>query len=580
MLRTRCATLLLTRALVFGTAAPALAAAALALAGCQDESQPEYWVAKLSDNGWRARAIKQIDQFYEDATTRSNGQTDAPELKTLTEKTVVPLTTTYVEQYDTLDEKTRHRLIRLLAIMRDARTEPALSKAMSEFAEKGRGGEDLKWAARAAADLKLASVSDQLLAAFLKLRADSEEGGPVYRDLNASLLAMADKKWTKALIDKLEPPMELPGQGEQNKGKVTEFRNQQFWQTTSAQLLGAIGDASGVEPLLKVVLDPGKANVQADAYVSLVKIGKPAVARASQLISGADKDLVAFAAARARKAANGAELLSSDAPHVRTAAIVLGTIGYPSGAPALIAALDGEKNEQNRAVILRELTKLPPTAEIKQAFKSGYTSITADGVIPPGQAARPALAEAATSFFDPDLVPWFLQQTAAAKKDNEAQSALLVAAVKLMTPDQVSAVGAAVDKYGSDIEKGAFSAASGVLKACGKDTKCYFDAVSKSSNQSEKSQFAGIKAAYMLGIFGNEKVRDQLVAGIEPITNAAIRFTVAKVIDFLSPKGSTSAADQLQKVVDANVKRGDQDKIAGDAPLKQVIYRIRSRAQA
>jgi hypothetical protein len=59
-----------------------------------------------------------------------------------------------------------------------------------------------------------------------------------------------------------------------------------------------------------------------------------------------------------------------------------------------------------------------------------------------------------------------------------------------------------------------------------------------------------------------------------------VRFTAAKVIDHLSPTGSTSAADELQKLVDANIKRGDQEKMAGDAPIKQVIYRLRSRAQS
>jgi hypothetical protein len=84
----------------------------------------------------------------------------------------------------------------------------------------------------------------------------------------------------------------------------------------------------------------------------------------------------------------------------------------------------------------------------------------------------------------------------------------------------------------------------------------------------------------MLGVLGNEKVRDELVAGVDPISNAAVRFTAAKVIDHLSPKGSASVADELQKLVDANVKRGDRDKMAGDAPIKQVIYRLRSRAQS
>jgi hypothetical protein len=593
MLRTRRAAFSLIRALVFGTAIPSLGLGSLGLGslglgslglgsllltGCQDESQPEYWVNKLDDNGWRARAIKQLDQFYEDAATRANQTGDSPEMKALTEKIVMPLTKTYVDQYDNIDEKTRHRLIKLLATMRDPRTEPALTKAMSEFAEKGRGGEDLKWAARAAVDLKLSTVSDKLLAAFLKLRADSEEGGPVYRDLNTSMLAMADKSWTKPLIDKLDPPMELPGPGEQDKAKVTEFRNQQFWQTTSAQLLGVIGAPEAVDPLFRVLVDPSKANVQADAYVSLVKIGKPAVARAIQVLQGQDKELVELAANKARKASGNA-LPASDAPHVRVAAIALGTIGHASAAPALIQALRDSQSETNKAVILRELTKLPRSPEIEQAFKDGFAALSQDAVVPPGQTAQPLLAEAATSFFDPELVPWMLQRTAAAKKDNDLQSALLVSAIKLMTADQVASVSAAVDKYGSELEKGVLNMASAVVKACGKDAACYLDATTKSSNQTDKAQFSGIKAAYMLGVYGNEKLRDQLVSNIDSVSNGAVRFTASKVIDFLSPKGSVAVADQLQKVVDANLKRGDQGKIGDDVPLKQVAYRLRSRAQ-
>jgi hypothetical protein len=586
MLRTRRVAFSLIRALVLGTAIPgellgvglgAVGLAGMLLTGCQDESQPEYWVDKLGDNAWRARAIKQLDQFYEDAATRASQSGDSPEMQALIDKIAVPLTNTYVEQYDNLDEKTRHRLIKLLATMRDPRTEPALSKALGEFADKGRGGEDVKWAARAAVDLKLTSVSDKLLGAFLKLRADSEEGGSVYRDLNTSMLAMANKSWTKPLIDKLDPPMELPT--EKDPAKVTEFRNQQFWQTTSAQLLGVIGDPAGVDALFRVLVDPGKANVQPDAFVSLVKIGKPAVVKATQVLQGENKEIVELAASKARKATGNA-LLATDAPHVRSAAIALGTIGHPSAAPALISVLESSPNETNRAVILRELTKLPPSAETKSAFKAGFSKISQDAVIPPGQSARPQLAEAATSFFDAELVPWFLQQTAAAKKDDELQSALLVAAIKLMTPEQVASVSAAVDKFGSELEKGVLNEASSVVKACGKDAACYFDAATKSSNQTDKAQFVGIKAAYMLGVYGNEKTRDQLVSSIESVSNAAVRFTVSKVIDFLSPKGSVAVADQLQKIVEANQKRGDQDKIAGDAPLKQVSYRLRSRAQS
>src|SRR5690606_27801463 len=137
----------------------------------------------------------------------------------------------------------------------------------------------------------------------------------------------------------LEAPLEMPQQGEQNKEKISEFRNQQFWQTTAVQLLGNIGDPAGVDPLLKVVLDPGTAALQTDAVVALVKIGKPAVARAIELLQGTPKELVDFAALKARKAA-GSPVALSDAPHVRAAAIVLGTIGHASAGPAMVAALE------------------------------------------------------------------------------------------------------------------------------------------------------------------------------------------------------------------------------------------------
>src|SRR5688572_20833879 len=121
MLRTRRATASLIRALIVGSALPlAAVVASTALVGCQDESQPEYWVEKLDDAALRARAIKQLDQFYEDYSTRANHNADAPELKQLVDKMVGPLTNTYVTHAeDGLDDKTRERLIKLLATMRD-----------------------------------------------------------------------------------------------------------------------------------------------------------------------------------------------------------------------------------------------------------------------------------------------------------------------------------------------------------------------------------------------------------------------------------------------------------------------------
>jgi HEAT repeat protein len=556
------------------------AASALALA-CQDESAPEYWVEKLEDKAWRPRAIKRLEQFFEDAVTKANKNMDAPEVKSLVDKIAAPLTETYVSSYSDLDENVRVSLIKLLAALRDPRTEPALSKALDEFGKTGRGGEDIKWAARAAADLKLESMSDEVLGAFFKLRADSKEGGGAYRDFNEAMLKFASKSWSPRLIQALNVPMEIPVAGEENKEKISDFRNQQFWQTTAAQLLGEIGDPAAVEPLIKVVVDPAKANAAATAILALVKIGKPAVERASKLIAGQDKALSDYALERARKASPTSP---TEDPDVRAAAIILGTIGSPVAAPSLIEALSKQKSEDTRAVITRELAKLPPSEPVLTAFKSGYESLSADAVIPPGQPAQPVLAESAATFFDPSLIPWLIAEAKGAKGDEDVkkgtQAAITVAVIKLARPADLEAVKGAVQSYGTQLERDVFVQAEGLLNSCKGKVECYLAAIEKEESQDKKSQFVGIKAAYMIGVLGNEGTRDELVKRMSGLYNAAVRFTAVMAIDHLSPKGSNAAADELQKQVDANVKSADAEKIAGDAPVKQVIYRLRSRAQS
>ena len=71
MLRSSRTVVSLIRSLVLGTATTTTATVMVAslLVGCKDESQPEFWVEKLSDASWKARAVKRLEQFFEDAAT-------------------------------------------------------------------------------------------------------------------------------------------------------------------------------------------------------------------------------------------------------------------------------------------------------------------------------------------------------------------------------------------------------------------------------------------------------------------------------------------------------------------------------
>ncbi len=557
-------------------AASAMGVGAVALlAGCQDDSQPEYWIDKLDDVAWRPRAIKRLDQFFEDAVARANDNAEDAQVKALVDKIVPPLTKVYAERYEMLDAKERLRLIKLLATVRDERAEPALSAALSHFGTTGLGGEEAMWAARAVADLRLEASAGPMLAAFQKTRAGTAEGRAIYKDLSKSMVSVANKAWAPALLEMLEPRMTMPKKQEDAAG-IAEFQNQLFWQTTAAQVLGEIGAAEAAVPLMKVVLDPAKANAHATAIMALVKLGKPAVDVATKVLLDQDAALAKYAAERGQ-AATGAPQLPKDRPHVRMAAIVLGTLGHAAAASALEKAFASESVETNRAIIARELTKLPATTSLRKAFVSAFDELSPTASIGPAS-AKTALAEAAAGFFDPDLVPWLIDKSEEKKGDEEAQVWMRLSAIKLMGPGQVRDVGRAVGKAKDPQSKKAFDLASKVVSACKKDTACYLEKAQKTTSDSE--QFAAIKALYMLGVLGDEKTRDSLIAGLEPIRNAALRYVAAQVIDHLSPEGSKRVADELQKIIDENAATRDRNKIAADKSIKDVMYRIRSRASA
>ncbi len=581
MLRTSRTIASLIHSLVLGTATTtALLLVAASVIGCKDENEPDYWVEKLDDVAWQARAVKRLEVFFEDSVTK-NGDIKSEGVQTLIGKTIEPLTKTYVNSYETLDDKTRVSLIKLLAAYKDKRVEPAVKKAFEEFAKHpatAKDEQDIKWAANATADLKLTGVSDQLLAAFLKLRASTMLGGVAIRDVQDAMRAVPNKAWVGPLTKMLDAEMVQPKTAK-DKDLIDPYRDQSFWQPVSAEVLGRIGDPAAVQPLLKVMLDPSKADVQVTALLALVKLGKPAADAAVKLLRGQDPELAAFAARRIK------DLTGTDVkgkPYITTAALIVGTIGRAETAGAMIEALKAETDDSSKAVIARELVKIPATDESKQAFKRAYESLPIDAEIPPSGSALETLTESAGQFFDASLVDWLLDRAARTKgseDDRKAlQSAITITALKIAKPDQLPQVKAAVDKYGTTLEKASYATVDNLLKACGDRVPCYVTAFQKSENQDAANQFAGIKAGYMIGILGNEQSRDEIVKGIDSITNAALRFVAAEVIDHLSPKGSKDAATQLTAVLEKNARSPNREKSAGDSPLKQVVYRMEARA--
>lgn len=562
------------RSLLLGTAAVAtVATSAVMVVGCADENQPETWVKRLDDPVTRPAAIKRLMQFFEDAMTRSNKNREDANVKALLDKIVEPLTKTYVG--GNLDDRTRIELIKFLADTRDARAKTAWFKACTDFgAGKGATEDDVRWSAPAIGALKLADGAQPLADAFVKLQAGTQKGSQAYKNLSDAMLQVKSPSWKAMLLERINRPMErvVPGA---TPDKVTAFQNEQFWQITAAQLLGELKETDAVKPLFKVVLNPQKADVAATASAAIMKIGKPAVPVLIDAMLGKDKEVVDAAAA-----ASGGNAEEAKA-YVRTAAVVLGALGSGDATLPMLQALGAADSDVNRAVLARELTKLPTTADAQKAFQAAFDKLGPSVMIPPAQNAKASLMEEASHFYDSELVPWVVKEVNGAKgADDEkglVQTAGLLTSIKLMNKGQIGDVQKAVDKFGTQIEKDAFKLASEVLNACGDQFACYLSKVQEPAAQAQKTQFTGIKAGYMLGILGNAGSAQQIIAAMPKVKNASVRFVIASALDHLVQKDATPVADALQKMVDEDKAKGDAETIRADEAVKQVVYRLRAR---
>jgi hypothetical protein len=575
MLRTARTIASILRAVLLSSAAcAALGAVSVGTVACNDEGAPETWVKRLNDQLTRPSAVKRLMQFFEDAMTRANKNREDPGVKGLLDKIVEPMAKTYME--GNLDEKTRIELIKFLADTRDVRAKGAWIKACTDFGagKSSVAEDDIRWVAPAMAAVKLEEGAQALGEAFVKLQAGTQKGSQAYKNLHDAMLQLKSPVWKGMLLERINRPVDKPG-GVGDSGKVTAYQNELFWQTTAAELLGELRDPNAVKPLFKVVMDAQKADVAGTASVAIIKIGKASAPVLIGALTGKDADIVEFAKGKA-----GGNVEESKA-YVRTAAVVLGALGRVEATAPLIEVLGAADSDINRAVIARELTKLPATPESEKAFQAAYDKLNPTTLIPPGNNARQQLLEAASHFYDSQLVAWLLKQIKDAKGgENEKaviQTAAEVSAIKLMTKAQQADVKAVVDKIGAPEEKASFKLAAELLNACGDNVGCYLSKIQEPAVQDQKMQFMGMKAGYMLAILGNPGTSMEIAKALPKVKNAAVRFVATQAIDHLSQKDTLAVADALQKVVDDNKAKDDRNMMQADAPVKEIIYRLRAR---
>lgn len=575
-----------------GWAATALLATT-SLVACADEDDPATHVKRLEDPAQAPAAVKRLIQFFEDAMTRDKKDLAGPTVKPLLDTIVEPMTK--LCQGDSLNERTKSSLVKFLSDARDPRAIPCFKKVLEDY-KPNTNEEDVRWVARAATQMDAKDLADPMLKVFTTIKVAEPKAATIYRDVHDAVLALANPSYESTAISLIEKPID------KSTADMKTLKNEVFWQITAAEILGKLKSEKAIEPLMKMVLSPNKADTAATAVAALIKIGKPVIGPATALLNGENKALVEYSTTEnlmgAQKGTDGkipeATRKLAEKAHIATAAIILATIGREEATPVLVGALGKTEDNQTKAILARELTKLPRTAETVETFKTTFEKLPMDTMIPPGQGAKEALLEGATTFFDASLVPWMVKTGNDAKGEAQdvdaVRGATLLSAAKLAKADQMGELDSLANQRtapGADGKASTVGKAyekelkmtKELLDACKDNVECYVGKVAEGDNQEKERQFVGIKAAYMIGVLGNADVKDKVVAVLPKVRNAAVRFVTVSALDALSPKGDPALADKLQKMVDEAEEKKDQEMITANSPLGTVIGRLRARAQ-
>jgi len=345
------------------------------------------------------------------------------------------------------------------------------------------------------------------------------------------------------------------------------------------------------------LLTPAKKKVDSTAVLAFMRIGKPAVEAATQLLRKQDAELAAHAAAEAKGASDPAGLRGP----VEVAAFALASIGRAESIGPVLEALAAAEPAE-RAGVACALAGLPADPRALAAFRRTLETMPLDVKGAGARPARARLAQCAVDFFDPSTVPWLAHDAVGLHGSEDAVQAVrdaeFVALLKMARPDQkahldaVARLGKPIFTVGDGF-KTAYPTATGLLAACGDRVDCWLDKLTDpaaqasekdflwldklttSASQLSAKQLQVVKAAYMVAELGGADAKPKLLAALPKLADPMAVFVVAKAIDRLSPQGDPAAVAALQTLIDAAASDPERRRLL--APLSPIVLRLQAR---
>jgi hypothetical protein len=553
------------------------------LVACEDDSDPKTWVKRLDDPAQRAKAITRLGQFYEDRMNGAGNDASAPDVKSLLDTILDPLTKQYTA--GNLDDKTRGDLMKFLAETHDPRTAPALAKALNDW-EMYKTDDEARGACESVlamnkAGLKLdQTLIDALwnmfskfsLAKYTALPKGSER---LVRGLHDAVVAVHDPSYGDKAIEKLK--VAVP---DDPKNVDAQKDQLMFWQLTSVQVIKELNYTKAIHQLVATLLTPSKTGaLGATIQFALLKMAKDANPELIKALNGGDPDYDKWKDSY------------KDKSNLGVIARVMAQLGLPQARDAILAMLPNIDTDTARTELAQALVELPDDGRCEPAYLDAYRKLTWDSgdELLGGLSPRIALAQQAAKFYDPKMLDWLLKEMKGAK-DYAARIVQLESEAKLMTPDRKDDVAAALASLKKETPadgfakvQSMFDSVSSALDKCKVDVNCYLGVLDEPiSSASPTAYYKQVKATWMVVMFAGankDAMRGELLKRVDKVKNTGARIAVCEAIDQLSPTGDKATADALDKIIAADAASGDKDVIATDNTVEQIAWRLRVRAQ-
>jgi hypothetical protein len=312
------------------------------------------------------------------------------------------------------------------------------------------------------------------------------------------------------------------------------------------------------------------------AAEALVRIGRPSYEPLLALMRGENEEAKAIVdayieAVSARDEA-AAEAMSAEMLMNAEATFTLGALGYADAFDAILEEAQSEDiNRRINASIALVRLNLDEAhlAQVRDVLKSTYQAAELQ--------AKPQLLAAMRMMYDPELLPFFLEQGA----DRELHPQVRLEAVKayalLANANDAGALRELIRREPAS-EDGGFKEnfeqnepLLALAAECDEDVSCWIGKLGDSDKDKVK------KAAYMLGRTGtgNEEAINALV-GLLDHNELEVRLAALSALDRIATGGSQAAVDKIEELRETEEGRSIWNNFSREALPTQARLRNRS----